>query len=144
MMPAERDPKTHAVIGAAMEVHRELGCGFLEAVYREALAFEFDLRKLPYRRETELPVFYKGRRLSATYRPDFICYESVVLELKALARLGGTEEAQCLNYMKAGGLESGLLLNFGAKSLEFKRLVLAKSAESVESADGSESRYGHV
>jgi GxxExxY protein len=128
----EKDPRTHAIIGAAMEVHRELGCGFLEPVYQEALALEFDLRKLPYRRETELPVFYKGKKLSATYRPDFICYDSVVVELKALARLGGNEEAQCLNYMKAGGLEFGLLLNFGAKSLEYKRLVLTKSAKSVD------------
>ena len=134
----EKDPRTHAIIGSAMEVHRELGCGFLEPVYQEALAFEFDLRKLPCRREIELPVFYKGKRLDATYRPDFICYDSVVVELKALARLGGNEEAQCLNYIKAGGFESVLLLNFGAKSLEFRRLVLTKSAESAKSADNPE------
>ena len=138
MMSGEKDPRTHAIIGAAMEVHRELGCGFLEPVYQEALALEFDLVKLPYRREAELPVFYKGKKLGATYRPDFICYDSVVVELKALARLSGTEEAQCLNYMKAGGSECGLLLNFGAKSLEFRRLVMAKSAKSAESADDSE------
>jgi GxxExxY protein len=134
---AEKDPRTHAIIGAAMEVHRQLGCGFLEAVYQEALAFEFDLRKLPYRRETELPVFYKGRQLRVTYKPDFACYESIIVELKALARLGGVDEAQVLNYMKAGGLETGLLLNFGAKSLEDRRLVLTQSAESVKSADNS-------
>ncbi len=137
MISSERDPKTHAIIGAAMEVHRELGCGFLEAVYQEALAFEFDLRKMPYRREAELPVFYKGKQLAATYKPDFVCYASIVAELKALARIGGVEEAQTLNYMKAGGFEHGLLLNFGAKSLEFRRLVLTKSAKSVESADDS-------
>lgn len=127
-MSGEKDPRTYAIIGAAMEVHRELGCGFLEPVYQEALAFEFDLGKLPYRREAELPVFYKGKKLSATYRPDFICYDSVVVKLKALARLGGNEEAQCLNYMKACGSECGLLLNFGAKSLEFRRMALTKSA----------------
>lgn len=137
-MPGEKDPRTHAIIGAAMEVHRKLGCGFLESVYQEALAFEFDLRKLPYRREAELPVFYKEKRMSATYRPDFVCYDSVVVELKALARLSGSEEAECLNYMKAGGFESGLLPNFGAKSLEFRRIVLTKSAESAKSADNPE------
>jgi GxxExxY protein len=133
MTSGEKDPRTHAIIGAAMEVHRELGCGFLEPVYQEALAFEFDLRKLPCRREAELPVFYKGKRLIATYRPDFICHDAVVVELKALARLGGSEEAQCLNYMKACGAECGLLLNFGGKSLEYKRLVLTKSAKSADS-----------
>lgn len=132
---AKRDPKTYAVIGAAMEVHRQLGCGFLEPVYQEALAMEFDLRVVPYEREVELPVFYKGKKLATSYRPDFLCYGSLIVELKALAKLGGVEEAQVLNYMKAGSFATGLLLNFGTKTLEHRRLVLTQSAESAKSAD---------
>lgn len=122
-----RDPRTYAIIGAAMEVHKQLGPGFLEAVYQEALAVELDLRQVPYNREVELPVFYKGRRLATNYRADFVCYDEVIVELKALSKLGGVEQAQIINYLKATGLETGLLLNFGAPSLEYKRFVHSKS-----------------
>jgi GxxExxY protein len=118
-----RDPRTYAIIGAAMEVHRQLGCGFLEAVYQEALALEFDLRQIPYQREVELPISYKGRRLAARYRADYICYDTVIVELKALSAIAGAQEAQILNYLKASGLETGLVLNFGAPSLETKRFI---------------------
>jgi len=122
-----KDPRTYGVIGAAMEVHRALGCGFLEAVYQEALEIELEGRGIPFRRQVELPVHYKGRVLNKTYCADLIAHETVIVELKALARLSGTEEAQVINYLKATGLEIGLLLNFGARSLEYKRFILSKS-----------------
>src|SRR6266436_8264360 len=126
-----RDPKTYAIIGAVIEVHKQLGCGFLEPVYQEALAVEFSKRQIPFHREVTLPVFYKEVRLNTPYRVDFICFEGVAVELKALARLSGTEEAQVINYLKASGREIGLLLNFGTRSLEHKRFILSNSKTSV-------------
>ncbi len=108
-----RDPKTFAIIGAAMEVHREMGCGFLERVYQESLAVELAIRKIPFQREIELPVQYKGQPLDAIYKPDFICYESVIVETKALSLITGLEAAQLLNYLKITGYKVGLLINFG-------------------------------
>jgi len=118
-----------------MEVHRHLGPGFLEAVYQEALAIELTERGIPYRRELDLPVHYKGHRLSCTYRADFVCYDSVIVELKALQALSGVEEAQILNYLKATYLERGLLLNFGRPSLQFKRFIFRNLRKSAKSAD---------
>jgi GxxExxY protein len=127
----ENDPRTFAIIGAAMEVHNQLGCGFLEAVYQGALAIEFSKRSIPFRREVRLPIHYKGQLLATVYCADFICFASVVIELKALAHMSGTEEAQVINYLKATGYEVGLLLNFGGRSLQHRRLVLSKSVESA-------------
>lgn len=122
-MADERDPRTYAIIGAAMEVHRELGPGFLERVYQEALAIEFEERAIPYRREPELPIDYKGRPLKTKYNADFLCMDEVVVETKAQSGLTGTDEAQLLHYLKATGYHVGLLLNFGTPSLQFKRMV---------------------
>src|SRR5687767_5762527 len=113
-----RDPQTYAVIGAAMEVHRILGCGFLEPVYQEALALEFRLRRVPFTREVKVPVAYKGEALAVKYKTDFICYGEVIVELKALDRLGGKEVSQIINYLKVTGLQRDLLLNFGTRSPE--------------------------
>jgi len=131
------DPRTFAIIGAAMEVHAVLGPGFLEAVYHEALAKELTKRGIPFRAEVEIPVFYKGEKLSSAYRSDFVCYDTVIVEIKALAHLTGLEEAQVINHLKATGHIIGLLLNFGARSLEHRRLVLSpvKSVQSAQSAD---------
>ena len=120
-MEGQRDPRTYAVIGAAMEVHKQLGYGFLEAVYQEALAVEMEIRKIPFGREVMLPVHYKDRLLAVGYRADFLCFGDLVVELKALRKLSTIEEAQILNYLKATGYETGILINFGSRSLEYKR-----------------------
>jgi GxxExxY protein len=127
-LDADQDPRTYAIIGAAIEVHRQLGHGFLEAVYQEALAIELASREVPFERETELPVSYKGQRLQCSYRADFVCFAEVIVELKALRQLGGSEEAQIINYLKATGFRTGLLLNFGGPRLEHKRFVHTSNA----------------
>ena len=134
----QKDPETFVIIGAAMEVHRELGRGFLELVYQTALALEFQERGIPFKAEVALPIRYRNKLLSCAYRADFVCFESVVVETKAITTLTGADEAQLINELKATGLQRGLLLNFGAASLERKRLVfspsdnLRKSAKSVD------------
>ena len=118
---------TGKIIGAAMEVHSNLGSGFLESVYEEALTVELDLCGIKYERQKAIDVFYKNRRLKQFFC-DFLVEEKVLIELKALGQLTTTEHAQTLNYLKATGLKVGLLINFGAKSLKFKRFIKQKSA----------------
>ena len=100
----QNDPRTYAIIGAAMEVHTQLGCGFLEAVYQEAMEIELTARGIPFDRQLDLPVRYKGRTLNTFYQADLLCYGTIIVELKALSQLGGAEEAQVINYLKATGL----------------------------------------
>ena len=109
-----------------MEVHKELGQGFLEAVYQEALAREFEIQQLPHKQQQVIEIMYKGKALEKKYQPDFICYDEIILEIKALSSLTGNEEAQLINYLKATGFNIGLLINFGAKSLEYKRLIYSQ------------------
>ena len=121
-----RDPQTYQIIGAAMEVHRLLGRGFLEAVYRQALRIEFVARSVPFIAESELVIQYKGQSLDCRYRADFICFGEVLVEIKALSQLTGVERAQVINYLKATGIRRALLLNFGAESLQYERVVLGQ------------------
>ena len=123
MKKEDPDPQTYAIIGAAMEVHRELGHGFLEAVYQEALAIEFGLRGIPFEREKEIEVVFKGVILKTGYRADFLCYGEIPVETKAIQALTGNDEAQIINYLKGTKTHRGLLLNFGAPRLEYLRRV---------------------
>lgn len=115
--------ESYKIIGAAMAVHRELGCGFLEQVYQEALEIEFQLQGIPYKREAPLLITYKGQNLKKEYIADFICYDKIIVETKALDDLVSKHDSQVLNYLKATGYKLGLLLNFGQESLQRKRLV---------------------
>lgn len=107
-----------------MEVHRELGCGFLEGVYQEALEIVFKESDISYEKEKELFINFKGERLSKSYQADFICYDKIILELKAVAELTEIHEAQVFNYLKATGLRLGLLVNFGERRLKYKRIII--------------------
>ncbi|HUT09007.1 MAG TPA: GxxExxY protein [Thermoguttaceae bacterium] len=116
--------EVYAIMGAAIEVHRELAHGFLEPVYQEALEMELKDRGIPFVPQQELEIFYKKRLLKKKYAADFVCYDQIIVEIKALTRLSGTEEAQLLNYLKATGFRVGLLVNFGSQGkLEWKRFV---------------------
>ena len=122
---AEQDPQTYAIIGAAMEVHNELGAGFLEAVFQDAMEHEFTCRNIPSTREHPIPILYKGIQLGTPYRADFFCYQSIIVELKAIQRLSDIEFAQTLHYLKATSRKRALLINFGSQKLEYKRLILS-------------------
>ena len=116
--------EVYAVVGAAIEVHRELGAGFLEAVYQEAMERELATRGIAYEAQRELVIQYTGQPLGKSYVCDLLCFDSVLVELKAMDRLGGREEAQVINYLKSAGLSVGVLINFGAHGkLEWRRLV---------------------
>ena len=128
MIDTERDllfkDECYKIVGACMEVHNTLGCGFLEPVYQEALTIEFQHQEIPFEREKEFDVTYKGWLLPKTYKVDFLCYGNIIVELKALIQLTGDHFAQVLNYLKASHLKVGMLINFGTHSLFHKRIVL--------------------
>jgi GxxExxY protein len=116
--------EVYSIVGAAIEVHKELGFGFLEAVYQEAMEIELKKQNIPYEVQVPLSISYKGQQLKKGYIADFICYGQIIVELKALERLSGREEAQLLNYLKASAFRVGLLVNFGnSPKLEWKRFI---------------------
>ena len=125
--------EVYAIVGAAMEVHREKGFGFAEPVYQECMELELADRGILATPLVVMPIFYKGRKLQRTYIADFVAYGKIIVELKALDRLTSREEAQVINYLKASGFQVAVLINFGAPSLEWKRMVLTKhGAEFVD------------
>jgi len=119
----DRDSQTRAIIGAGMNVHRLLGSGFLEVVYQEALAIEFGLRGVPFVREASFSILFRERLLQSSFRVDFLCFGEVLVELKAVRMTTSADESQVLNYLKASGKARALLLNFGGRSLVFKRFL---------------------
>jgi GxxExxY protein len=117
--------ESYEIVGAAFEVYNDLGPGFLEAVYQEALEIELKDRGIPFEREKELKIMYKGVKLEQTYRADFVCYDKIIVELKAVNELDDSHRAQVYNYLHATGFKLGLLLNFGNKNeLQHERIVL--------------------
>ena len=116
--------ETYNINGAAMHVYNVLGHGFLEAVYQEALEIEFQSRGIPYEREKELNIYYDGKILKQAYKADFVCYDNIIVELKAVSKLDDSHRAQVFNYLKATGYKVALLYNFGAaEGLEYERKV---------------------
>jgi GxxExxY protein len=115
--------ESYAIIGACLEVHKELGPGFFEAVYQEALAIEFVRLQIPFIQQQELTINYKNQILNKKYYADFVCYDKIIIEIKALSQLTKEHQAQVLNYLKATNFNLGILINFGEISLNYKRLI---------------------
>ena len=119
--------ETEKILNACMNVFNELGNGFLEAMYQEALAIEFELMNIPFKKESKIEVYYKGNKLNKEYFADFICYDKIIVELKCVSRLVNANKAQVLNYLHGTKLAVGLLVNFGESSLKWERLTLLKN-----------------
>ncbi|MEJ7713427.1 MAG: GxxExxY protein [Pyrinomonadaceae bacterium] len=131
--------ETYRIIGACFAVYKEKGCGFLEAVYQECLEIEFAYQGIPFVAQRPLVLQYRGRQLRQSFQPDFICFDSIIVELKAVSRLADGHRAQLLNYLNACRTPVGLLVNFGHyPKLEYERLVDTKRSVSAEHADGAE------
>jgi GxxExxY protein len=125
MIKNKQDKLTHGIIGCAMEVHNILGNGFQEVIYQRALSIEMKLRHIEHQREFEIPLFYKGFDVGQR-RVDFLVVKEISVEIKAILNLDNTHLAQAMNYLEAYNLQTGLLINFGANSLQFKRLFNKK------------------
>lgn len=121
------EEETGKILKACMNVFNELGNGFLEAVYQEALAIEFEEMHIPFERETKIDIFYKGKKLDKEYYADFICYDKIIVELKAISKLVNANKAQVINYLHETKLPVGLLVNFGESSLKWESLTLLKN-----------------
>lgn len=118
--------EAYKIIGSCFEVYNELGPGFLEAVYQEALYIEFQKQGIPFTAQAEMNIFYKGIQLKKKYYPDFLCYDEIILEIKAMENFSPADEAQLLNYLKGTKKPLGLLVNFGAEKLQYKRYANTK------------------
>ena len=118
--------EVHEIVGAAMAIHRYFGCGFTEKVYQDALEIELVNRNIPSVREAELHIDYNGQELASTFKPDFICYDTIIVELKAVKELDDIHRSQAINYAKVAGCDIALLVNFGEPSLKFERFVIKK------------------
>ena len=121
--------ESFAIIGACMKVHRLLGAGFLEAVYEEALEKEFQIQKIPFKRQVKLDLFYDNQKLKKQYRADFVCYDTIIIEIKAVSQIPVTFYAQLKNYLKCTKMELGVLINFGLPSLTYKRMINLKNSD---------------
>ena len=115
--------ESYKIRGALFAVHNELGCGFLERVYQDALEVEFRLRNIPYEREKFIQIVYKGEPLGEPYRADFVCYGKVIIELKSVSEILDVHRAQIINYLKATKIKLGFLVNFGEESINIERIV---------------------
>jgi GxxExxY protein len=119
------EAETYRILGACFEVYKEKGCGFLEAMYQECLEIEFELQQIPFVAQDELMLSYKGRILRQSYKPDFVCFRLIVVELKAVTTLTDEHRAQLHNYLRATGYRLGMLINFGHyPQLEHERIIL--------------------
>ena len=117
--------ETYKILGACFEVYKRKGCGFLEPVYQECLEIEFSFQKIPFTAQQELILKYRGQRLKQTYKPDFICFEKIIVEIKAVSNLIDEHRAQLLNYLHATGYKVGLLINFGHHpKIEHERFII--------------------
>lgn len=116
--------ESYSLVGACFEVYKEKGCGFLEPVYQECLELELKLQNIPFAAQQQLQLSYKGTPLTQNYKPDFICYDKIILEIKALSKLTDVHRAQVHNYLKATGCKSGILVNFNHyPKLDYERIV---------------------
>jgi GxxExxY protein len=115
--------ESYAIIGACMKVHRALGPGFLEAVYEEVVEKEFIVQNIPYKRQVQLNLYYEGVQLKKQYRADFVCYDSIIVEMKAVTQIHSVFYEQLQNYLKCTNMELGMLINFGTPSLTYKRIL---------------------
>ncbi|MFT5761393.1 MAG: GxxExxY protein [Polaribacter sp.] len=116
--------ESYKIIGSCMEVHKELGKGFSEIIYGDALELEFKINNIPYQREVKFNITYKGNLLTHYYFADFVIYDKIILEIKAIQELEGGHLKQTLNYLAASKLRLGLLVNFGQESVNYKRIIL--------------------
>ncbi len=117
------------IIGACMKVHRSLGAGFLEAVYEEAMEKEFQIQKIPFKKQVKLELYYDNQKLKKQYRADFVCYDTIILEIKAVSQIPVAFYAQLKNYLKCTNMGLGMLINFGTPSLTYKRILNSRNSD---------------